>query len=476
MNAPKNTPASEPLGLGIYRFSDDGGRSGKGKLHTDQTQTETIERLAEINGVKLDGILDERSISGGTPLEQRPYGEAISRVEDPTDPVVAIIFAYRTRHDRDVIEGSKAIKRMDAAGGVLIVGGSVLTHATPDKWFEATMGSVMGEWQKRQIAYASHKGVARAVALGRVPYPQVPLGFILKPDHTVELADEQVQAIVRAAFELRAGGASIDVVRRYLAEHGHRRAYAAIRRMLASPLYVGEIRFGVHENLDPGFDAIVDREVWDAVQTMRIPAGRHTKSDRLLARLDVVHCGGCGGRMIAGANTSPSNGKRNTFYRCGRGRTDDCPERAVIKAEALEALVAERTREILCDAEERESAVREAIEARRDADDADVVYKRARKRLAVDGEVEDDEAAELLDELRADRDAKVAHAKQLEDDCEEVELVNAARDWDRLTVTARRRLIRAAIRSVEVRPGRGGDVVARCTIEPKRKKSASLAA
>jgi hypothetical protein len=78
--------------------------------------------------------------------------------------------------------------------------------------------------------------------------------------------------------------------------------------------------------------------------------------------------------------------------------------------------------------------------------------------------------------LRAERDELTAIAKQLADDCEEAELVNAARDWHRLTVAERRRLIRASIRSVRVRPGRGGSVVDRCTIEPKRKQTARRAA
>jgi hypothetical protein len=462
-----------PLGLGILRISDDAGRAARGKLHSDTTQTQTIERIAKAHGIRLVEVLDETNVSGGTPLHKRPYGRAIERVE--STEIQAIIFAYRTRHDRDVLEGTKAIERMDAAGGVLLVGGEVLSHATPDQWFQATMGSVMGELQKRQITWASHKGVAEAVALGRVPYPQVPLGFVLNDDHTLRLDAEPVLRVVRTAFEMRAGKATIDAVRQYLAEHGHRRSYQAIRRLLHSPLYVGEIRFGVHENLNPGFDAIVERDVWERVQSMSVSVGRYAKSERLLARQDVLQCGGCGGRMIAGSNVSP-NGKANTFYRCGRGKTNGCPERAVIHAERVEQLVSERARSILCDAEERETAVRDAVDARERADAADVAFKRARKRLAVDADIGDDEAIALLDELRAERDELTTLAQQLADDCEEAELVNAARDWPRLSLDARQRLIRASIRSVSVRPGRGGSVAERCTIEPKRKQTSRLSA
>jgi recombinase-like zinc beta ribbon protein/resolvase-like protein/recombinase len=471
-------------GLGVVRISEDAGRSSKGKLHADDSQIADIHRNAAARGVRVIEIVDETNVSGGTPLDQRPYGAAIARVEDPHDSVRAIVFAYRSRHDRSIVEGTQAIERMDAAGGLLVVGSSTLTHATPDKWAEATMGSFMSEWQKRQIAKASSDGVAEAVALGRVPYPSVGLGFVLNDDHTLRLADESTLAVVRDAFQLRADGASIESVRTFLRERGHARTYQSIRRMLLSRLYVGEIVFGgsakpdgtitrQHVNLDPGFDAIVDRDVFDAVQAMRVPGGRYAKSERLLARQDVLHCGGCGGRMIAGATLSP-NGKRHTYYRCGRQKENGCTAVAAIKAEAVEQYVVDEVKSILSDATVRESNVRAAIAARDAADKAGIVFKRARKRLAVDDEITDDDAAEQIAELRADLNAKLALAKELSADNSTVEMVNAMRDFDSLPLAAKRVLIKSALRSVDVRPGRGGSVDERCSIVPKRKASARL--
>jgi Recombinase/Resolvase, N terminal domain len=470
------TTASPELipGLGVLRVSEDAGRSAKGKLHSLDTQKEAIERDAEKAGIRIDDWYDETNVSGGTPLEARPYGRAIGRVEDGSDPAKAIVFAYSSRHDRSIEEGRKAIERMDSADGILLVGGQTLSHATPDEWRRATLNSFMSEDYRRTVKWASRKGVEKAVSLGRVPYPSVPLGFHLNDDNTIRLADEATRKIVREAFQLRADGATIDEVRAYLAEHGYVRTYRAVQRLLKSPLYVGEIRYGTYVNDDPGFGAIVEREVWEKVQAMRSPRGRHSKSPRLLARQGVLICGGCGGRMIAGIATAP-NGREVATYRCGRGRACDCPKRAAIVAEPVEELISAETRRILSDATGRAAAVREAQEARAKADVAAKTYSRARRRLVIDEETPDDEAIEILAELRDDRDAKAAHAKALEDDCEEVELVNAARRWDELTIGEMQRLIKATFRRVVVRPGRGGTPRDRCTFEPKRKQAASSA-
>ena len=147
--------------------------------------------------------------------------------------------------------------------------------------------------------------------------------------------------------------------------------------MFRSHLYLGEIRHGKTVNLDPGFAAIIDRKLWDAVQRVRVPSGRNAKSERLLARLGVLRCASCGRRMVAGgawATYTTAGGEvrrtRYAFYKCGRGSAQDCPAPCSITAEKLEALVLEHVKVVLADAEERESAVREAHQAADEAEAA----------------------------------------------------------------------------------------------------------
>ena len=91
-------------------------------------------------------------------------------------------------------------------------------------------------------------------------------------------------------------------------------------------------------------EPIVKRRVWDAVKAMRVPSGRTAKSERLLARLGVLRCASCGGRMVAGGAwvkyTAASGDVRRTryaFYKCGRALTR-LPEALRDLGRKLEAL------------------------------------------------------------------------------------------------------------------------------------------
>lgn len=488
---------TKPLadGIAITRFSEDAGRGKAGKRHTDTTQQDTMAAIATANRIRITQWLDESDVSGGTPLERRPYGDAIKRVEDPDDPVKAILFAYRSRHDRHVIEGSKAIQRMDRAGGVLLVGGTVLTHATPAKWFEATAGSLMGEWQLREIAYSTHKGVAEAVALGHTPLQSAPLGLELyAPNNQVRpVSDESVLRVVRRAFQMRADRATIDEVRAYLAANGHRRSYQAVRRMLANSLYVGVLRYGgtkrddgsiTPEYIKEGlFEPIVDPKIWQRVQDMRTDApgsmaGRYSKRENLLARLGVLMCDTCGARMTV--ITREVTGKVYAYYRCGRGRAHDCPAPPTISAPAVEQYVLDAAIGEVTDIVEHESSTREAREA---ADDA----------LAAEARVDDLEAKYMdlgpgthpsalakLEEARASAQAQRAHATELSADQEE-DWLGAAEilaSTDPMWLPHKRRILRALMAgrvSVAANGRHGGSngasrpVDQRVTIAPRGK-------
>jgi hypothetical protein len=144
----------------------------------------------------------------------------------------------------------------------------------------------------------------------------------------------------------------------------------------------------------------------------------------------------------------------------------ECPAPASISAERVEEFVSQRTREILADAEVHESGLREAALARREAEAAVERVKRARRRLAVDPDLSDAEVEEELAALRLDRDRKRARADELQAESAMIEAVNAARDWDRLSTSARRALIRLAIDRAEVERGRNA-VEHRVTIRPR---------
>jgi hypothetical protein len=123
-----------------------------------------------------------------------------------------------------------------------------------------------------------------------------------------------------------------------------------------------------------------------------------------------------------------------------------------ISAEVVEGTVVETVRAALKDAEGRASAEHNAREAALARDRAQADLGAAIRAFAG---FEDEQAArDRLVELRAARDRAQERVDRLGGD-RAVVTINAADDWDRLSLDAQRALIRATVESVTVAPGRG---------------------
>jgi hypothetical protein len=248
---------------------------------------------------------------------------------------------------------------------------------------------------------------------------------------------------------MRADGATVAKVRAYLRKHGIVRSYHGTMSLLASRVVLGEINFGELVNAT-AHPPIVDVATWQAVQRVKVTRGRKAKSERLLARLGVLRCASCGGRMVVGTQTQ--NGRGYPFYRCGHVR-EDCDQRVTISAELVEGVVVDAVRAALADVEGRASAeqhIREAEIAAQSAQDALDATLRAFEGF------DEPAARERLIELRQARDDARDRLDQL-GGTQTAITVNAAEDRDRLTLEEQRALIRATIKSAVVGPGRGAE-------------------
>ena len=431
---------ASPRAIGIVRVSEVGGRKEE-RFSSPKDQLRDIEAECERHELELISVINELDISGGKPLPQRPFGLQIERIE--RGEAEAVVFAYRDRADRSIVSGSEAIERIEAVGGLLIAGGSILSHKTADKWAEATMGSFMAEWQRRQIKEKSAKGQARAVARGATPWSRVPLGYNRKDDGTLKPDPKEVP-IARRVFEMRAEGESMTAIRQMLKSHGIKRSHRGVQVMLASRVYLGEIHFGNLVNLH-AHEPIIDRELFHRVQKMVIPRGRQPRSDRLLSRLDVLRCGSCGARL------SPMKlPKQNDYpiYRCPS--TSDCPHHVTISAVMVEQFVTDAVKEALADAEGRASMAQNAQEAISRLKSTQETY---------------DAFTEVFDPLEPADVKRRAELKRVRDEAQERVThlgptrtditISAAEDWDTLSLDARRDLISATVESVTVAAGRG---------------------
>ena len=89
---------AKPRAIGLIRVSEVKGREGERFSSPKDQRRDRISDEAERRGFELVDVIPELDVSGGAPLELRPFGKAIERVE--RGEVQAIIFAYRDRADQ----------------------------------------------------------------------------------------------------------------------------------------------------------------------------------------------------------------------------------------------------------------------------------------------------------------------------------------------------------------------------------------
>ena len=329
-----------------------------------------------------------------------------------------------------------------------------LSNGSAAEDFNGEVRTSADRFSRRQNAEKSHAAVQRAISRGVVPWPNVPPGYD-RGEGELLVPNGDAGSVVEA-FRIRDAGATIDAVRAFLAEHGIQRSYHGVGSMLESRLYLGEIHFGA--SYEPNLSAhppIIDRDLWNRVQRMTVPRGRKAKSERLLARLGVLRCESCGARMVVGS----SNHGRYWIYRCPP--TGDCERRVTISAEAVETIVIDRVRAALADAEGRASVEDNAREAEAQLERAQANLNATISAFTSTGVKGETAAVERLAELSAVRDQAQERVDHLGGQ-RSVVTINAAEDWDRLSLDARRALVRATVAEVRVAPGRGAD---RVTVE-----------
>jgi hypothetical protein len=228
------------------------------------------------------------------------------------------------------------VSRVEAAGGrVLALDTGQVTNGSAGQWLSATTLGAVAEYHRRATADRTADAQRRAVERGIPPWPGAPVGFCRDANGKGPIrVDPKTEPIAVEMFRMRRAGAPIQEIRAYLAKHGISRSFGGVQQMLKNPVYVGEIFHGQNRN-PAAVRALIDPDVFKAVQRMRVTRGRKPRSERLLARLGVLRCASCGGRMTVAS----SHSGRYPGYRCPA--TSVCERRVSIAAELVEGIVVE---------------------------------------------------------------------------------------------------------------------------------------
>jgi DNA invertase Pin-like site-specific DNA recombinase len=426
--------------IGIVRMSDTGGRNGD--ISSPQDQRERIEAECERQGIELVEVVQELDVSGGTPLEHRTgLRTAIEAIEQGKAEV--IVAAYFDRLSRSLTVQAELIERVEQSGGqVLAVDVGQVTNGSAGQWLTATQHGMMAEYVRRMARERSGDATQRAVDRGVLPYPNVPAGYERNDDG--KLIPSSVAPAVAEAFRMRADGATIETVTKYLRENDVQRSWYGVQKMLGSRVYLGEIHFGhFTPNLD-AHPAIVPADVWRRVQKCEAKRGPKPKSERLLARTQVLRCGTCGTKLTPSGRTAAAKSYPN--YRCP---SMDCTDKVAISAKISEQVVTERVRQALSELRGQASADKYVQDAKQELEAAQGALDAAVE--AFDG-INAASVNVKLKGLTEARNAAQAHYGQIASSQANVIEIDPEADWDFLDIDQRRALIKARVERVDVVP------------------------
>jgi DNA invertase Pin-like site-specific DNA recombinase len=412
-------------------------------------------RAADILDENLDENGRVRNVSGSWELADRPkLRYAIEEVEARR---ARVIIAERfDRMFRNELLRRMVVKRVEEAGGQLWSKASgEMTNQSAEGRLAHNVNGDVSEYTLQTAKERSWDAVELAIEHGTYPGPVAPLGYVKGADGVLARDRKATVKTVHEAFERRTAGASYDEVRGFLRERGIERTLSGTRKMLRSRVYLGEIHFGKHTPNLRAHDAIIERDLFDRVQKTFVSAGRKAKSERLLARLRLVRCGTCGGRMSVSGN-----GEGYMIYRC---TGDDCRRPMAISAEIIEREVIAIVKE--ADATDTGRARREqnAREALVEAEQARVVKDTYKRRYMMLPPGEDDaEMQAFVEQAVVDYERKRERARQLAELSGDVTTDVSVLDDADTPIDTRRNVIRSRVKRITVAQGRGAE---RITVE-----------
>jgi DNA invertase Pin-like site-specific DNA recombinase len=451
--------------VGIVRCSPDDNRGGDTK-HSPAQQADQITAHCRREGWELLDIHEEEDISGRWKLERRPgLRAAIEAIEN--DDADLVIVSRFDRLVRSVRVQAEITERVEKAGGDLFaIDSGFLTNGNATQRLSSNFLGMVAQYHADTTQERTWEALERAVANGIPVFAGATAGYLRPvigkrpngtPIHGPLVPDPATKDTVVKAWEMRADGATVSECRAFLAEHGIEYSYPGVIKLFKSRLPLGELHHGNLENLY-AHPAIIDRDLWQRVQDMRSPRGRQAKSQRLLSRLGVLRCKGCGGRMSVGDDWRGSK-----VYRCSTP-AGNCLERSTIMADVADAKV---WAEAVIAAEELRGR---AVDDERVAA-AEVEADRAEQ--ALEGLVAMLTGLEAVAGVRERVLSAQAEAKRLRARANRLALSvsGASEDVDprdpRLSLKARRGIVRWAIREAVVcRSAPGLQGAARITVDP----------
>jgi site-specific DNA recombinase len=356
---------------GYIRVSQVRGRKGD-RFISPTVQREQIESWTSSHNAVLGEVFEELDQSGGR--ADRPLlMAAIERVEAGESD--GLVVAKLDRFGRSLIDGLRALARIEAAGGTFVSVQDGIDISTPTGRLVSRILFAIGEWELERMRTNWDSARGRAVERGVYICRRAPPGYLKGEDGRLEI-DPQRAPLIREVFDRRLRGQSLDEICDFLnasemeTEGGGLFQPPAITKLIGNCAYRGEARSGSHRN-PHAHEPIIDAASWQVAQGK--PRAPRTAVEALL--IGIVRCAGCGRAMTA-ARPQGRNSKYHV-YRC-YGHRFGCPAPAAVSDEELDPLVEDYMFRVCCKRRPPSAgseAVKKCEGAIREAEDGLAAYR-----------------------------------------------------------------------------------------------------
>lgn len=254
---------------GYIRVSRVGKRAGESFI-SPAVQRERCEGVSQAGGHEILLWHEDLDESGGK-ADRPGFQAALARIESgATD---GIVVAKLDRFARSVADAAGAMKRIEAAGGALMVAESSLDTSTSFGRFAMHMMLAMAELELERFRENWDAARENAVARGIHIASKTPTGYARDEDRRL-IPNDDAPAITEL-FKRKAKGASWSELADGLERAGVLTPYGSafwtsqsLAGVLSNPVYLGEARSGAHVEPD-AHPPLVDEQTWRLAQRVK---------------------------------------------------------------------------------------------------------------------------------------------------------------------------------------------------------------
>lgn len=147
-------------------------------------QRRRIEGYATMQGWAVDHVFEDRGVSGGKPLGQRPQGSALLDTLQEGDVVIAAKLDRIFRSASDALAELEKFKARGVSLHLLDLGGEVTSNGVGAMVF--TIMSAVAQFERERLDERIREGKAAVAAQGRYNGGSLPFGFRLNDEGYLE--------------------------------------------------------------------------------------------------------------------------------------------------------------------------------------------------------------------------------------------------------------------------------------------------